>query len=91
MIQHNSGGLLDGLQDNRNVRERGDLSPSIFGRELNHIPITNSQMGHHFFSSILTREVDLIDNLEIMAQVCQYVMFLSLKPTKATSDFILTT
>ena len=36
-----------------------------------------------------TWEVDLIEILEIMAQMWQYVIFLSLKPTKVTSDFIL--
>ena len=33
--------------------------------------------------------VDLIEILEIMAQMWQYVIFLSLKSTKVTSDFIL--
>ena len=45
-------------------------------------------MGHYFFSKILTWEVDLIE-IEIMPQMWQYVIFLSLKPKKATSDFIL--
>ena len=49
----------------------------------------HSQMGHYFFSYLLTREVYLIEILEIMAQMWQYVIFLSLKPTKATSVFIL--
>ena len=49
----------------------------------------HSQMGHYFFSYLLTWEVDLIEILEIMAQMWQYVIFLSLKPTKVTSDFIL--
>ena len=38
---------------------------------------------------LLTWEVDFIEILEIMAQMWQYVIFLSLKPTKVTSDFIL--
>ena len=46
-------------------------------------------MEHYFFSYLLTWEVDLIEILEIMVQMWQYVIFLSLKPTKVTSDFIL--
>ena len=46
-------------------------------------------MGHYFFSYLLTWEVDLIEILQIMAQMWQYVIFLSLKPTKVTSVFIL--
>ena len=34
-------------------------------------------------------EVSLIEVLEIMAQMGPYIIFLSLKPTKMTSDFIL--
>ena len=52
-------------------------------------PGTHSRMGHYFFSYLLTWEVDLIEILEIMPQIWQYVIFLSLKPTKVTSDFIL--
>ena len=50
---------------------------------------SHSQMEHYFFSYLLTWEVDLSESLEIMAQMWQYVIFLSLKPTKVTSDFIL--
>ena len=46
-------------------------------------------MEHYFFSYLLTWEVDLIEILEVMAQMCQYVIFLSLKSSKVTSDFIL--
>ena len=46
-------------------------------------------MEHYFFSYLLTCEVDLSEILEIMAQMWQYVIFLSLKPTKVTSDFVL--
>ena len=46
-------------------------------------------MGHYFFSYLLTWEVDFIEILEIMPQMWQYVIFLSLKPTKVNSDFIL--
>ena len=46
-------------------------------------------MEHYFFSYLLSWEVDLIEILEIMAQMWQYVIFLSRKPTKVTSDFIL--
>ena len=49
----------------------------------------HSQMEHYFFSYLLTCEVDLSEILEIMAQMWQYVIFLSLKQTKVTSDFIL--
>ena len=51
--------------------------------------LSHSRMGHYFFSYLLTWEVDLIEILEIMPQMWQYVIFLSLKPTKVTSDFIL--
>ena len=51
--------------------------------------ISHSQKEHYFFSYLLAWEVDLIEILEIMAQMWQYVIFLSLKPTKVTSDFIL--
>ena len=51
--------------------------------------MAHSQIGHYFFSYLLTWEVDLSEIIEIMAQMCQYVIFWSLKPTKVTSDFIL--
>ena len=50
---------------------------------------THSRMGQYFFSYLLTLGVDLIEFLEIMAQMWHYVIFLSIKPTKVTSDFIL--
>ena len=53
------------------------------------VSISQSQMEHYFFSYLLAWEVDIIEILEIMAQMWQYVIFLSLKPTKVTSDFIL--
>ena len=46
-------------------------------------------MGQYFLSYLLTLGIDLIEFLEIMAQMWQYVIFLSPKPTKVTSDFIL--
>ena len=46
-------------------------------------------MEHYLLSYLLTWEVNLIEILEIMAQTWQYVIFLSLKLTKVTSDFIL--
>ena len=46
-------------------------------------------MGHYFFSYLLTWEVDIIVILETMAQMWQYIICLSLKPTKVTSNFIL--
>ena len=45
-------------------------------------------MEHYFFSYLLTWEVDLIEILEIMAQMWQYAIFLSPQPTEVTSDFI---
>ena len=41
-----------------------------------------------FFSQLLTCEVNLIEFLEIMAQMEPYIIFLSLKPTEMNSDFI---
>ena len=53
-------------------------------------PVPHSRMRHYiFFSNLLTWEVDLIEILEIVAQMWQYVIFLNLKPTKVTSLFIL--
>ena len=49
----------------------------------------HSQMEHYFFSYLLTCEVYLIKVLEIMAQILQYITFLSLKAIKVSSDFIL--
>ena len=46
-------------------------------------------MEHYFFSYLLTCEVYFIEVLEIMAQMRQYIIFLSLKPIKVSSDFIL--
>ena len=46
-------------------------------------------MEHYLLSYLLTWEVNLIEILEIMAQMWQYFIFLSLKPTEVTSDFIL--
>ena len=50
---------------------------------------SHSQMEHYFFSYLLTCEVYLIKVLEIMAQILQYITFLSLKAIKVSSDFIL--
>ena len=50
---------------------------------------THSRMEHYFFSYLLTCEVYLIEVLEIMAQMLQYIIFLSLKAIKVSSDFIL--
>ena len=49
----------------------------------------HSWMKHYFFSYLLTCEVYLIEVLEIMAQMLQYITFLSLKAIKVSSDFIL--
>ena len=51
--------------------------------------IAHSRMGHYSFSYLVTWEVDVIEILEIIPQMWQYVIFLSLKPIKVTSDFIL--
>ena len=53
------------------------------------LPPTHSRIGHYFFSYLLTCEVDLFEVFEIMAQMWHYIFFLSHKPTKVTSDFIL--
>ena len=46
-------------------------------------------MEHYFFSYLLTCMVHLIEVLEIMAQLLPYIIFLSLKAIKVSSDFIL--
>ena len=51
--------------------------------------ISHSRIGHYFFSYLLTCEVHLIEVSEIMAQMRQYIIFLSLKPIKVSSVFIL--
>ena len=50
---------------------------------------SHSQMEHFFFSYFLPCEVYLIEVLEIMAEMLQYITFLSLKPIEVSSDFIL--
>ena len=45
-------------------------------------------MEQYFFSYLLTWDVGLIEILEMMAQMWQYVIVLSQQPTKVTSDFI---
>ena len=45
----------------------------------------HSQIGHYFFSFLLTCEVHLIEVSEMMAQMQQYIIFLSLKPIKVIS------
>ena len=49
----------------------------------------HSRMEDYFFSYLLTCEVYLIEVLKIMAQMLQYIIFLSLKAIKVSSDFIL--
>ena len=49
----------------------------------------HSQMEHYFFSYLLTCEAYLMEVLEIMAQMLQYITFLSLKSIEVSSDFIL--
>ena len=60
------------------------LSPFLFFTILN----SHSQMEHYFFSYLHTCEVYLIKVLESMAQILQYITFLSLKAIKVSSDFI---
>ena len=50
---------------------------------------SHSRMELYFFSYLLTCEVYLIEVLEIMAQMLQYITFLSLKAIKVSSNFIL--
>ena len=52
-------------------------------------PDTHSRMEHYFFSYLPSCEVYLIEVLKIMAQMLQYITFLSLKSIKVSSDFIL--
>ena len=52
-------------------------------------PEAHSRIVHHFFSYLLTCEVDLFEVLDFMAQMWHYINFFSYKPTKVTSDFIL--
>ena len=49
----------------------------------------HSRMEHYFFSYLLTCVVYLIEVLEIMAQILQYITFLSMKSIKVSSDFFL--
>ena len=51
--------------------------------------ITHSRIEHYFFSYLLTCEVYLIEVMEILAHMLQYIIFLSLKAIKVSSDFIL--
>ena len=46
-------------------------------------------MEHYFFSYLLTCEAYLTEVLEILAQILQYITFLSLKSIEVSSDFIL--
>ena len=51
--------------------------------------LAHSRMEHYFFSYLLICEAYLMEVLEIMAQMLQYITFLSLKSIKVSSDFIL--
>ena len=51
--------------------------------------LTHSRMEHYFFSYLFTCEAYLMEVLEIMAQMLQYITFLSLKSIEVSSDFIL--
>ena len=48
----------------------------------------HSRMEHYFFSYLLTCEAYLMEVLEIMDQMLQYITFLSLKSIEVSSDFI---
>ena len=50
---------------------------------------THSQILPYFISYLHTCEVDLFEVLDIMTEKWYYILFLSHKPTKVTSDFIL--
>ena len=52
-------------------------------------PDTHSRIGHYFFSYLLSCEVYLIEVLKTIAQMWQYIICLSLKPIKVSSDSIL--
>ena len=63
---------------------------SISARLFNYSPIlSHSRLEHYFFSYLPTCEVYLIEVLEIIAQILQYIIFLSLKAVKVSLDFIL--
>ena len=73
----------------------GELQSKIFEEEcFSYVPAkiwwwwSHSQIWSYFISYLLTCEVDLFEVLEIMAQMWHYIIFLSHKPTKVTSDFI---
>ena len=51
--------------------------------------MAHSRIEHYFFSYLLNCEVYLIEVLEIMAQILECIIFLSLKAIKMSSDFIL--
>ena len=61
----------------------------MFFLQEDRLSFAHSRMEHYFFSYLLTCEVYLIKVLEIMAQILQYITFLSLKAIKVSSDFIL--
>ena len=56
---------------------------------LRSLAAAHSQIEHYFFSYLLTCEVYLIEVMEILAHMLQYIIFLSLKAIKVSSDFIL--
>ena len=52
-----------------------DLFRQIGGHSSRFVLFSHSQMEHYFFSYLLTFEVYLIEVLEIMAQMLQYMIF----------------
>jgi hypothetical protein len=74
--------ICDGMRQTITLKSPGKGAPPS-------TPSSHSRMGHYFFSYLVTWEVDLIEIQEIMPQLWQNVIFLSLKPTRVTSDFIL--
>ena len=53
------------------------------------VSLAHSQIWPYVISYLLTCEVDFFEVLEIMTQMWHYMIFLSHKPTKVTSGFIL--
>ena len=59
-----------------------------WNRNFGQLRHSHSQIWPYFISYLLTCKVDIFEVLEIMAHMWHYITFLSHKPTKVTSDFI---
>ena len=73
---------------NRSTITSNHVSNLLVRYSLSICNISHSRIGHRI-SYLLTCEVRLIEVLQIMAQMRQYIIFLSLKPIKVSSVFIL--